>query len=122
MGSIDLRYLCTTIGNLSGIPVRIFEGRQLTFYYSQIRLPRDPMLVYQNEIFAMQSHVGYVTTRHFHYYGIVNSGSTRIVIGPTRQTEESEQELRELLAVYYEQDVSHESYDSVDGERYVKEG
>ena len=96
MGSIDLRYLCTTIGNLSGIPIRIFEGRQLTFYYSQIRLPRDPMLVYQNEIFAMQSHVGYVTTRHFHYYGIVNSGSTRIVIGPTRQTVESEQELREL--------------------------
>ena len=33
-----------------------------------------------------------------------------------------EQELRELLAVYYEQDVSHEVYDSVDGERYVKEG
>ena len=32
MESIDLRYLCTTIGNLSGIPIRIFEGRQLTFY------------------------------------------------------------------------------------------
>ena len=29
---------------------------------------------------------------------------------------------QELLAVYYEQDVSHEVYDSVDGERYVKEG
>ena len=34
----------------------------------------------------------------------------------------NEQELRELLAVYYEQDVSHEVYYSVDGERYVKEG
>ena len=32
-----------------------------------------------------------------------------------------EQELRELLAVYFEQDVSHEVYDRVDGERYVKE-
>ena len=31
------------------------------------------------------------------------------------------EELRELLAVYYEQNVSHEVYDSVDGERYVKE-
>ena len=30
-----------------------------------------------------------------------------------------EQELRELLAVYFEQDVSHEVYDRVDGERYV---
>lgn len=110
MEAIDLRYLCTTIGNLSGIPIRIFEGEQLTFYYSQIRLPRDPMLVYQNEIFAMQSHVGYVTTRHFHYYGIVNSGSTRIVIGPTRQTEESEQELRELA---FRMDLSGEEADAM---------
>ena len=30
-----------------------------------------------------------------------------------------EQELRELLAVYFEQDVSHDVYDRVDGERYV---
>lgn len=30
-----------------------------------------------------------------------------------------EQELRELLAVYFEQDVSHEVYDSVDGARYT---
>lgn len=30
-----------------------------------------------------------------------------------------EQALRELLAVYFEQDVSHEVYDSVDGARYA---
>ena len=40
---INLPYLCTTIGNLSGVPVRIFEGESLTFYYSQAYLPRDPM-------------------------------------------------------------------------------
>ena len=93
---IDLTYLCTTIGNLSGVPVRIFEGKNLTFYYSQAYLPRDPMAVYRDRIFAAKAHVGYVTTPHFHYYGIVNSGQTKIVIGPTRQITETDQELREL--------------------------
>ena len=96
MAQIDLPYLCTTIGNLSGVPVRIFEGESMTFYYSQAYLPRDPMAVYREKIFAVRSHVGYLTTPHFHCYGIVNSGTTKIVIGPTRQVEESDQELREL--------------------------
>ena len=93
---INLPYLCTTIGNLSGVPVRIFEGENLTFYYSQTYLPRDPMTIYRDRIFAVKDHVGYVTTPHFHYYGIVNSGQTKIVIGPTRQITETDQELREL--------------------------
>ena len=93
---INLPYLCTTIGNLSGVPVRIFEGESLIFYYSQAYLPRDPMTVYRDRIFAVKAHVGYITTPHFHYYGIVNSGQTKIVIGPTRQITETDQELREL--------------------------
>ena len=93
---VNLPYLCTTIGNLSGVPVRIFEGESLIFYYSQAYLPRDPMAVYRDQIFAVKAHVGYITTPHFHYYGIVNSGQTKIVIGPTRQITETDQELREL--------------------------
>ncbi len=96
MKDIDIRYLCTTIGNLSGVPVRIFKDNELVFYYSQAELPRDPMTVYRDEIFAVHDHVGYISTRHFHYYGIVNSGENKIVIGPTRQIVESDQELREL--------------------------
>ena len=96
MVQIDLPYLCTTIGNLSGVPVRIFEEEKLTFYYSQVYLPRDPMSIYRNQIFAVESHVGYIITQHFHYYGIVNSGDIKIVIGPTRQITENDQELREL--------------------------
>lgn len=93
---INLPYLCTTIGNLSGVPVRIFEGESLTFYYSQAYLPRDPMALYREQIFAVKEHVGYVATPHFHYYGIINSGQTKIVVGPTRQITETDQELREL--------------------------
>ena len=93
---IDLPYLCTIVGNLSGVPVRIFEGENLTFFYSQAYLPCDPMAVYRERIFAVKAHVGYITTLHFHYYGIVNSGQTKIVIGPTRQIADTDQELREM--------------------------
>lgn len=96
MENIDLQYLCTTIGNLAGIPIRIFENGKQTFYYSVIYLPKDPMLLCKDEIFAITDHVGYCITPQFHYYGVVNCGQIKIVVGPTRQIIETEQELREL--------------------------
>ena len=96
MEKIDARYLCTTIGNLSGIPIRIFEGEVQTFYYSMVYLPKDPMLLCREEIFSITDHVGYYVTPQFHYYGVVNAGNMKLVVGPTRQIVENEQELREL--------------------------
>lgn len=98
MECVDLQYLCTTIGNLAGIPIRAFEGGVQTFYYSVVYLPKDPMALCRNEVFAITSHVGYCVTPQFHYYGVVNSGRTRIVVGPTRQVMETEQELRGSLS------------------------
>lgn len=96
MEKIDLAYLCTVIGNLCGIPVRVFEGDKQTFYYSLVRLSRDPMTLYRDAIWQIQNHVGYLVTTHFHYYGIVNSGDTKVIIGPSRQIKGDDQELREL--------------------------
>ncbi len=110
MECVDLQYLCTTIGNLAGIPIRIFEGGVQTFYYSVVYLPKDPMTLCRNEIFAITSHVGYCVTPQFHYYGVVNSGRTRIVVGPTRQVMETEQELRELA---FRLDLSGEDADAM---------
>ena len=53
MENIDIRYLCTTIGNLAGVPIRIFEGDRQIFYYSIPQLPRDPMNAYRGEILAV---------------------------------------------------------------------
>ena len=58
MERVDLQYLCTTIGKLTGIPIRIFEGGVQTFYYSVVYLPKDPMILCRNEVFAIQSHRG----------------------------------------------------------------
>ncbi len=110
MERIDLQYLCTTIGNLAGIPIRIFESGVQTFYYSVVYLPKDPMILCRNEVFAITSHVGYCVTPQFHYYGVVNSDRTKIVVGPTRQVIETEQELRELA---FRMDLSGEEADTM---------
>lgn len=109
MENIDIRYLCTTIGNLAGVPIRIFEGDRQIFYYSIPQLPRDPMNAYRGEILAVKAHVGYVMTNHFHYYGIVNSNETKIVIGPSRQIAAGDQELRNLA---FRADVPDEEVDA----------
>lgn len=96
MKKIDLRYICRVIGNLTGVPIRVYQGGNLLLYHSMIHLPKDPMEIYRENIWQATSNVSYFVTRHFHYYGIINSGEIKIVIGPTRQIPESDQELREL--------------------------
>ena len=94
--NIDLQYLCTAIGNLSGIPIRLYRGRELLLYCSVSPLPKDPICVYFDQIMAIEDRVGYFMTQHFNYYGVVTSGAMRVVLGPSRQTTANEQELREL--------------------------
>lgn len=96
MNSFDLKYICTVIGNLSGVPIRVYKGEELFFYHYPAYLPKDPMTVCQKEIWNIKAHVGYFVTANFHYYGIVNSDDTKIIIGPSRQISGSDQELREL--------------------------
>lgn len=96
MKNVDLEYLCTVIGNLSGIPIRIYDGDEPRFYYALVDLPRDPLCAHLDAVLAIRSSVGYLVTEQFSYYGVVNSGSIRIVIGPTSQTAPGEQELHAL--------------------------
>ncbi len=93
---MDLEYLCTVIGNLAGIPIRLYQDGKLTFYHSLVSLPKDPIVVYLDRIFSIKDHVGYFVTPIFNYYGIVNAKAGTIVLGPTRQLAASDQQLREL--------------------------
>lgn len=109
MKNLDLRYLCSTIGNLSGVPVRIFEEDEQVFYHSIVQLPKDPMWIDRDEIWKISTNIGYFATEHFQYYGIINSASTKIIIGPTRQIEASIQELHELA---FRADVATDDIDA----------
>ncbi|MCQ2771142.1 MAG: helix-turn-helix domain-containing protein [Clostridia bacterium] len=96
MKNFDLKYLCTTIGNLSGIPIRLYENENLILFHSTMNLPIDPMNQYFQDIMNIKNHVGYFITKSFYYYGIVNSDNIKIIIGPTRQFTAEDKELKEL--------------------------
>ncbi len=100
MVNIDLEYLCTVIGNLSGIPIRLYKEKMLAFSHSLVSLPKDPICLYLDRIFEIKENVGYFVTPVFNYYGVVNavvnSRETTVVIGPTRQLAATDQQLREL--------------------------
>jgi AraC-like DNA-binding protein len=93
---IDLSYICTVLGNLSGIPIRVFRGGELVFYHSLVKLPEDPMKVCARELMAIGESVGYYVTPDFYYFGVVNSGEIKLVAGPASQVGGGERELREL--------------------------
>lgn len=96
MNNIDYNYLCTVIGNLAGIPIRIFQNEKQVFYHALVDLPVDPMTPYKDEILLISTHIGYYITPSFQYYGIVNGKGLKIVIGPSIQTKNNDQALREL--------------------------
>ena len=80
MEKIDYPYLCNIIGSLAGVPMRIFENGEKTYYHSVVYLPRDPMTAYEKDILSVSSHIGYYVTPEFQYYGVVRNGETSIII------------------------------------------
>lgn len=96
MKKIDIKYLSVSIGDLAGVPVRIYEGNEITLFHSLQDFPADPIKPYANSVLNIGGNVGYFVTPYFNYYGVVRKGNTTIVIGPSRQTPMSEKDLREL--------------------------
>ena len=96
MDNIDYNYLCTIIGNLTGVPIRVFRGGELIFYHTITNLPADPIAPYRDVILSIDTRIGYFITPTFHYYGIVSNNTNKIVIGPSIQTKNNDQTLREL--------------------------
>ena len=96
MKNLDIQYLCKIIGDLSGVPIRLYEGDTLVFYHALVELPKDPMALYRTDIWKITDHVGYYATNTFSYYGIINFGTGKIILGPTQQLGNTDQELREL--------------------------
>jgi len=96
MKNLDVNYLCTIVGNLSGVPIRLYDGADMVFYHAHVNLPKDPLELYREDIWKITDHVGYYVTDLFNYYGIINFGPRKIILGPTRQLGNTDQELREL--------------------------
>ena len=106
---LNINFLCTNLGNLSGIPVSFYKGEEPVFYYSIVSLPTNPFEPFREEFFSISDHIGYFITPHGYYYGVVTFDGNRIIVGPTRQIPISDQELREIA---FEQGVPHSESDA----------
>ena len=93
--TIDYKYLGKLIGDMTGVPIRVYAGGE-RFYYSLSKLPADPMTACADKIMAIDTHIGYFITPDFEYYGIVNGEDIKIIIGPSSQMKQSDQALKEL--------------------------
>lgn len=93
---LDLEYLCTVIGNMAGVPIRIYRNGKKQFYHSLVSLPKDPILLYERELLHISENIGYFITSEFDYYGIENTGNETIIIGPARLTPPEDQQLRKM--------------------------
>ena len=92
----DIQYICMNMGNLSGIPVRIFKSKEQIFYYSLINLLKDPFELSKEETFKLEDKIAYYQSSYYYYYAIANISDIKIVVGPTRQLPISKQELKSL--------------------------
>lgn len=96
MSAVDYNYLAKSVASLSGIPVRIYMDETEVCRVFSVKLPKDPMALYRAEILGISEHVGYFATPLFHYYGVLNAGEMKLVVGPTSQIMADDQKLKEL--------------------------
>lgn len=94
MDTIGLEYLAKKLGALTGIPVRIYKGKEEIFYYSTVSIPKDPLLLYLDQVFSIKENVGYYMTKNLHTFGVVRKDDYRYIIGPSLEIQEDEQSLK----------------------------
>lgn len=92
----DIEYLCNIMSNLCGLPVRIYAKKKEIFFSSLIHFSKDPILPYEDEIFAIQSKIGYYITPEFFFFGIVKYRMYTIVLGPSRPSKLNTQAIKSL--------------------------
>ena len=93
---MDTAYLCKQLANLSGVPVRVYVGEELTAFSSIAALPLDPFEKCRKAVFEIDRHIGYYVTSYDTYFGVVRADDLRVVLGPTSQIPLSDQTLREI--------------------------
>lgn len=94
--SFDINYLCEKMTDMSGLPTRIYKKGELINIYSIVPLNYDPVNLYIDELNNLHEHVNYYISENSDYYGVLNTNEIKIIIGPSRITKLSNQELSNL--------------------------
>ena len=92
----DIQYLCGSLSNLSGLPVRLYQDKKEIYSYSFVHLVRDPFLLVKDAAFRLENDICYYQTPFYYYYGIINYQNLKIILGPTHQLSVSKQDLKSI--------------------------
>ena len=96
MTAEDYIYLCDMLGNLSGIPARLYRGKELLHRFSTVMLPVDPITPEEGTLLSLPEHISCHITALHDYYCVLTSEDLRLVVGPSREVDYTERELRQL--------------------------
>ncbi len=91
-----LHYFLSNLSHLVGLPVRLYENGKEAYFSSVVDLGYDPLSLYEEEVLALEEHVGFYLTPEFHYYVVISGEGRKVVVGPGRSESPSKQELKEL--------------------------
>lgn len=107
--NLDVNYIVRKICDMSGVPLRLYEGNELVAFQSIVPLKHDPFTLYSNNVFEAEVPIGYFMTKEFDYYCFLRFGEKgTLVIGPSRLSDLSESEMRYLA---FSLEVPNDEYD-----------
>ena len=83
MKDIDLDFFIKNIADLCAVPIRYFVDGSFKNIYSTVEIKIDPFEFVKDEIFKLEKHIDYFTSKNNFYYVIVQNENTKIIIGPS---------------------------------------
>jgi len=95
---VDYEYLCTNLGHLMGLPVRIYRKDKLLCHYSNVAFFPDPAELIQDKVIKSHHHAAYFD-QHMLFFGMVRVpvNKVTIVIGPAFSVKPGKEQIHILL-------------------------
>ncbi|MFD1452663.1 helix-turn-helix domain-containing protein [Oceanobacillus sojae] len=104
MNLSDLEFICESMANVSGFPIRLFDSGRLSSRFKMHNLDPDPLIIYQDEMMSRNENISYHITPYLQYFGVINYKKFTIIIGPVGQCNLNRQEENDyafLLGISY---------------------
>ena len=80
----DIEYLASNVSDVLGMPVRIYQNNDYSYFHYASNINKDPFILCENELLNDNKQIGYITTSDFFYYSYINVGDNKIIFGPFR--------------------------------------
>ncbi len=75
-------YLATLMASIAVVPAHVYQRNSLASAHIPVRLPADPLALWEEQALDVDGPVGYVPVDDNLYLGVVVAGDARLVLGP----------------------------------------